>query len=76
MLGRNLRAIRKYRRINQEVLAAMAGIDTTTLGNIERATANPRFSTITLLAEALGVRWVDLARDDTQALIEELRTRQ
>lgn len=61
-LGAAIRQARKDRGISIESLAAEAGLDRTTVSNIERGIANPAWSTITSIADELRVDAVDLIR--------------
>ena len=60
-LGRNLRRLRKARRLTQDDLAALTGLTRNTISNIERSLGNadtpgdPRLSTVYRLARALDV---------------------
>ncbi len=60
-LGRNLRRLRKARRLTQDDLAALTGLTRNTISNIERNLGNadtpgdPRLSTVYRLARALDV---------------------
>ena len=54
-IGRGVRAKRVARFWTQEQLAREAGISQKALSKIENDEVEPRFSTITRLAEALGV---------------------
>jgi transcriptional regulator with XRE-family HTH domain len=54
-IGRRLRAERTRRFLTQAQLAQKAGISQKQLSKIENDEAEPRFSTILSLADALGV---------------------
>jgi transcriptional regulator with XRE-family HTH domain len=54
-IGRRLRAERTRRFLTQDALAEKAGISQKQLSKIENDEAEPRFSTILALAEALEV---------------------
>lgn len=61
-LGESVRQFRLERNLTQEELADRADMDHfSTIGNIERGTANATFLTLIRLAEALDVRFGDLA---------------
>ena len=47
---------------SQEALAHDAGLTVTSLARIERAQANPTWTTVAAIAEALGVSLAQLAR--------------
>lgn len=55
--GNNVRRARTagQRGISQEQLAAISGLHRTEIGKIEQGTANPRLTTLLILADALGV---------------------
>jgi len=61
-LGPTIRRLREQRGYTQEALAHEAGITTGSLARIERGTANASWSTVRAIADALGVKLVDLAR--------------
>lgn len=54
-IGRKLKEVRISRLLTQEELAEEAGLSPSTVVNIERDQAEPRFSTIRKLAKALDV---------------------
>jgi len=58
-----LRAWRKAAGLTQAALAARAGIRTATVAEIERRTTDPRLSTLTALAAALGLEIGDIVPD-------------
>lgn len=66
-LGRAIRQLREERGLSQEALAVGAGVTASSLGQIERGGASPRWDTVRLIAAELGVSSSDLAR-----LAEEL----
>jgi transcriptional regulator with XRE-family HTH domain len=51
----NLRAARQTRGLSQERLAELSGLDTTSIGRIERAKRDPGVRIIVRLAKGLGV---------------------
>lgn len=51
----NLRKVRKQKGISQEELAARAGLDLTTVNELENGNREPMLNTIVKLAKALGV---------------------
>ncbi len=61
-LGEAIRQLRQKRDITQEDLAHAAGVTTGTLSLVERGHANPTWSTVTNLADALEVSMGDLGR--------------
>jgi transcriptional regulator with XRE-family HTH domain len=61
--GRNLRAARLRRKLSQEKLALVAGLDRTYVGGIERGERNPSLVNICRLATALGTSPARLMKD-------------
>ena len=59
-IGETLKKARARRLLTQEELAEKAGVSPSTIVNIERDQAEPHFSTIRKLAEALGVEAISL----------------
>ncbi|EYT84033.1 hypothetical protein CF54_03895 [Streptomyces sp. Tu 6176] len=60
-MGDRIRDLRVDARLTQEVLAEMTGIDRRTLQRIERGTSDPPYSSLLLIAHALGVPFTELA---------------
>lgn len=58
--ARNLRALRKVRRLSQEDLASEAELHRTYIGSVERAERNISVDSMERLAAALSVDIVDL----------------
>jgi transcriptional regulator with XRE-family HTH domain len=56
LLGKRVRELRKMRKLTQERLAELAGVDISYLGNIERGTENPTVATLEKLADALSIK--------------------
>lgn len=54
-LGENLKKIRTSKNITQTEFAEKLGVDKSFVSNIENGKTNPTLSTITNLAQALGV---------------------
>ncbi len=54
-LGENLKRIRVEKKITQAQLANALSVDKSFVSNIENGKTNPTLSTITNLAESLGV---------------------
>jgi transcriptional regulator with XRE-family HTH domain len=54
-LGANLKKIRVEKKITQAELAETLSVDKSFVSNIENGKTNPTLSTITNLAESLGV---------------------
>lgn len=60
--GKRVRELRTEREWTQEQLAEAAGMNWLQVGHIERGSSDPKLSTITKLAKALGVSRADLVR--------------
>ena len=54
-LGRRVRALRMARGLSQDALARLATMDRVFVGEVERGTKAPGFTTLWKLARALGV---------------------
>ena len=63
-LGERVRRLRTERALSQSELAVAAGVTKLTISRIERDIKFPHPKTLRNLAEALGVRPVDLADPD------------
>lgn len=61
-LGENLKKIRTKKDITQTELAKTLGVDKSFVSNIENGKTNPTLSTITNLAQALGVSTNELLK--------------
>ncbi len=61
-IGRNLKRLREERLLTQAKLGELAGVHRDQVSRIERDEAEPRFSTIHKLAQALGVEPSELVR--------------
>lgn len=61
-LARNVRRLRQARGLSQDELADTIGAQTSAISHIENRRGNPTLVTIELIAEALGVRFIDLFR--------------
>jgi len=59
-----LKQIRKGKGLSQRSLADKAKMSYTYLCNLEQGKADPSLSTLKRLAKALGVRVVELVRDE------------
>jgi transcriptional regulator with XRE-family HTH domain len=59
-LARALRQLREREGISQESTAFMAGIGVATISRIESGAANPTWTTIVRITDALGVDLSDL----------------
>lgn len=56
LFGRHLRALRTSRRLSQEKLGHLAGLDRNYVGQVERGHRAPGLENIVRLALALGIR--------------------
>ena len=54
-LGRTLREVRERRGWSQEALAALANLDRSYLGEIERGKVSPSLATLNKHAQAIGL---------------------
>jgi len=61
-LGRAIRQLREKRSVTQEALGADAGVTERTVSLIERGHANPKWATVSDIADALGVSMGELAK--------------
>jgi transcriptional regulator with XRE-family HTH domain len=59
-LGDRIRALRLRANLTQEVLAEMTGIDRRTVQRIERGASDLPYSSLLLIADALGIPPRDL----------------
>lgn len=67
-LAAAIRQVRHERELTQEDLAHAAGVTTTTLARIEGLAANPAWTTVNQIAQALGVTMGELGD-----LVDKLR---
>jgi transcriptional regulator with XRE-family HTH domain len=63
ILGRNVRRLRKERKMNQEELGDAASLTQSQISSIERAKLNVRLDKLQDLAMALGARLADMLDD-------------
>jgi transcriptional regulator with XRE-family HTH domain len=61
-LGVTVRALRKKKGWSQDVFADRTGLHRAHVGEIERGESNVTLQTLKILADALGVRIVDLVK--------------
>lgn len=62
--GKRIRTLRQEKRLSQEELAQLAGIDRTYIGGVERGERNISLLNIKKLVDALGINTKDLFNDD------------
>jgi len=61
-LGSNVRALRTKKGWSQDVFADKTGLHRAHVGEIERGESNVTLQTLKIIADALGVRIVDLVK--------------
>jgi ribosome-binding protein aMBF1 (putative translation factor) len=64
-LGRAIRELRHARQVSQERLAAMAAIDRSYTGGIERGERRATVEKVDQLLTAMGATWIELAEEMT-----------
>ena len=62
--ARNLRALRLSKGLSQEALAELAELHRTYVSSVERCERNITLDSVDRLAKALGVKALDLLRED------------
>jgi len=70
LIAKRLAFARHFLEINQEMLAARSGVSRATLIQVEQGTADPLLSTVTALAEALGLTLGELLNPPRPATLE------
>lgn len=65
--GRQIRRLRRSRRLTQEETAHRAGIHVTYLSGVERGVRNPSLKNIRAIAHALGARVGELFSFETES---------
>lgn len=75
-IGRNVRALRRQRRMTIDALAAASGVSRGTVIQIETARGNPSISTLVHLAEALRVGVASLVDGDVAPRVVVRRAEQ
>lgn len=63
IIGDRIRDGRSRRRLSQEALGELSGVDRQTINRIELGHVSTRIDTLMRIAAALGVRLADLVRD-------------
>lgn len=64
LFARNLRAARQAKGLSQEALAELAQLHRTYVSSVERCERNITLDTVERLAKALGVKALDLLREE------------
>ena len=64
--AQNLRKFRTLRKLSQEDLAELADLHRTYIGSVERGERNISIDNMERLAEALGLRVLDLVREEPE----------
>jgi len=78
-VGKRVRELRKARGLTQAKVAETAGVNLNYFAALERTGANLTIDTLVKVADALGVRVIDLfrfqerAEDDGQAVVARVR---
>lgn len=62
-VGENIRTIRHTRNLSQEDLSCTSGLHRTFIGSVERGERNVSLGNLLRIADALGVKVVDLLRN-------------
>ena len=73
-LGRAIRELRHARQVSQERLAAMAAIDRSYTGGIERGERRATVEKVDQLLTAMGATWIELAEEMTRQLARHTTT--
>lgn len=63
VLGATVRALRESKGRSQEAVARAADMSLSSFGRIERAEADPTWSSVIKIADALGVTLVEFVRE-------------
>jgi len=71
LVGRTLRNLRKSKKLTQEVLSGLAGLDRSHYSKIERGLRSPTIDTLFKIAYAHGMRPYELMKLIEQAVEEE-----
>jgi transcriptional regulator with XRE-family HTH domain len=72
LFGSSLRETRMEKRLSQERLAELTGLNTNYVGEMERGLKAPGLPVVVRLARALGVTVHHLLRDFTEANVRRL----
>ncbi len=76
--GQNVQKYRKYRKLTQEKLAELVGVDVTSISSIETGKYFPSADNLTKIVNALQIQVCDLFEFDTlqdsEALLEDINS--
>ncbi|NCA81976.1 MAG: XRE family transcriptional regulator [Opitutae bacterium] len=61
-LGKNVRELREQKKLTQEALAELSGLDPSYISGIERAVRNPSIVSLSRLANGLGCTVAEVCR--------------
>ncbi len=76
LFGKKLKEIRKSKNMTQQDLAELCDLHPTSIGMIEAGKRTPSFATVELLANKLGIEYVDFFDYDISPSRKNLRLRQ
>jgi XRE family transcriptional regulator, regulator of sulfur utilization len=62
-VGANIRALRRKRKLSQDIFAERSGLHRAHVGEIERGESNVTIQTLKIIADTLGVKIVELVRN-------------
>lgn len=78
LLGKRIKELRKRTNLSQEKLAELAGIEPTTLSNIENGRNYPSFMTLEKILEILKTDFIDVFKfkhyNEPKNLLSEIET--
>jgi transcriptional regulator with XRE-family HTH domain len=74
-LGKRIRDFRNELAVTQETISQGSGLDTTTIGKIERGERNPNLHNLIRIATAMGVDPGELVRGMTKDMVPQLEAR-
>jgi transcriptional regulator with XRE-family HTH domain len=62
-VGANIRALRRKRKLSQDIFAERSGLHRAHVGEIERGESNVTIQSLKIIADTLGVKIVDLVKN-------------